>query len=123
MVCPKCEIKGVTPLTNHDASEQAYKNGYSAGYEAGRRSVGVQKWIPVTERLPDTQEYDWVLAQIAFIPGCLFGVPVVAELRDGKWYDAYDETIEGEYEKVTHWMLLPEPPNRGADMRGGEDGE
>ena len=23
----------------HDATEQAYKNGYSAGYKAGRRSV------------------------------------------------------------------------------------
>jgi hypothetical protein len=68
------------------------------------------KWIPVTERLPDTQEYDWVLAQVAFIPGNLYGVPVVAELRHGEWYDAYDETIEGDFEKVTHWMPLPEPP-------------
>ena len=71
------------------------------------------KWIPVTERLPDTQEYDWVLAQVAFIPGNLYGVPVVAELRHGEWYDAYDETIEGDFEKVTHWMPLPEPPKEG----------
>ena len=26
-------------MDSYDASEQAYKNGYSSGYEAGRRSV------------------------------------------------------------------------------------
>ena len=26
-------------MDNYDASEQAYKNGYSSGYEAGRRSA------------------------------------------------------------------------------------
>lgn len=68
------------------------------------------KWIPVTERLPDTQEYDWVLAQITLKPECIYGVPVVAELRADGWYDAYDNMIDGKYEKVTHWMPLPEPP-------------
>ena len=59
---------GVT-LQEHDcfwATEQAYKNGYEAGKP---------KWIPVTERLPDTQEYDWVLAQITLKPDCIYGVP------------------------------------------------
>lgn len=88
-------------MNTHDATESAYKKGYEDGQP---------KWIPVTEMLPDTQEYDWVLVQITFMPGCLFGVPIVAELRDGTWYDAYDETIEGQFEKVTHWMPLPEPP-------------
>lgn len=32
----------------HEATEQAYKNGYDKGYEDGR-----PKWIPVTERLPE----------------------------------------------------------------------
>lgn len=32
----------------HEATEQAYKNGYDKGYADGR-----PKWIPVTERLPD----------------------------------------------------------------------
>lgn len=73
--------------------------------------VTVQKWIPVTERLPDTQEYDWVLAQITMIPSFIYGVPVVAELRADGWYDAYDNLIDGKYEKVTHWMPLPEPPS------------
>lgn len=68
------------------------------------------KWIPVTERLPDTQEYDWVLAQITLRPECIYGVPAVAELRADGWYDAYDNMIDGKYEKVTHWMPLPLPP-------------
>ena len=28
-------------MNDHDATEQAFVNGYSSGYEAGRRSVGV----------------------------------------------------------------------------------
>ena len=84
----------------------------------------IQKWIPVMERLPDTQEYDWVLAQITMKPSCIFGVPVVAELRgDGIWYDAYDNPIGGKYEKVTHWMPLPEPPGDCHGLRPRNDGE
>lgn len=30
-------------MNEHDAAEQAYSNGYSAGYVAGRRSVGERK--------------------------------------------------------------------------------
>jgi hypothetical protein len=36
-------------MNEHDVSEQAYRNGYSAGYAAGRRSAGESKsgrWIP-----------------------------------------------------------------------------
>ena len=73
--------------------------------------VSSSKWIPITERLPDTQGYDWVLAQITFIPDCLFGVPVVSELRNGVWYDLDDRKIEAHGSvKVTHWMPLPQPP-------------
>ena len=72
--------------------------------------VTIAKWIPVTERLPDTQDCDWVLAQITLLPSCIYGVPVVAELRSDGWYDAKDILIDGKYEKVTHWMPLPEPP-------------
>lgn len=74
-------------------------------------SVTVQGWIPVTERFPDAQEYDWVLAQITFIPDCMFGVPIVGELRNGVWYDQFDQKIESHGSvKVTHWMPLPQPP-------------
>ncbi len=101
MVCPNCEIKGVTPLTNHDASEQAYKNGYSAGYEAGRRSVGVQKWIPVTERLPNLWETVIVCdTREQYVGACMY-YGNDDWLHDDKLWDTSE---------ITHWMPLPEPP-------------
>lgn len=77
--------------------------------------VTVQKWIPVTERLPDTQDdVDWVLVNIRLMPEAYYGVPCVAELRNGDWYDAegglLDTSEEGCGVIVTHWMPLPEPP-------------
>jgi hypothetical protein len=99
-------------MYKHDASEQAYKNGYSAGYEAGRRSVGEQKWIPVTERLPEKWQH--VLA--ASKCGDVYSIDFDHICSNGEWYG----NLETEY-KVTHWMPLPEPPNCGADMRGEED--
>ena len=30
-------------MTERDIAEQAYRNGYAAGYEAGRRSAGARK--------------------------------------------------------------------------------
>ena len=72
------------------------------------------KWIPVTERLPDT---DGNYIVTACDEGCSCG--------DGIWYDTV--VVEAEYYKgewawnengteydiscfVTHWMPLPEPP-------------
>lgn len=34
-------------MNKHDAGEQAFKNGYSAGYAAGRRSLGIPARIKV----------------------------------------------------------------------------
>ena len=42
----------------HEATEQAYKNGYDKGYADGR-----PKWIPVTERLPEPETEVLVLAE------------------------------------------------------------
>lgn len=66
-------------------------------------------WISVDDHLPDKDKYDWVLVQtwIDDVKG-YFGVPHVAELRDGKWYAQKPEDIESAYMiKVTHWMPLP----------------
>jgi hypothetical protein len=138
-------------MDKYNASEQAYKNGYSAGYEAGRRSVSKQKWIPVTERLPESGVH--VLVACEMYGHYLHGQYVC----DGFYVDRYTQKVEnidydiaceyceeddeyylwqGWYEviknwddynsivigdTVTHWMPLPEPPNCGADMRGEED--
>jgi hypothetical protein len=72
----------------------------------------VQEWISVKDRLPEKNEFDWVLVVVELHSqyGIFHSVPIVAELRHGEWYDYNDETIEGEFEKVTHWMPLPQPP-------------
>lgn len=74
---------------------------------------GVQKWIPVTERLPDNKEHDWVLAQVVEDNGYMH-IPKVMEYRQAL-NDWYEETYgwlskhNGAF-SVTHWMPLPEPP-------------
>lgn len=75
--------------------------------------VTVQEWIPVTERLPDNKEHDWVLAQVVEDNGFMH-IPNVMEYRQQR-NDCLDETYGWLSEHngaftVTHWMPLPEPP-------------
>ena len=76
--------------------------------------VTVQQWISVKDRLPEKTEHDWVLVQLKLVPEDAYGVPCVAELRNGEWYDAEGCLIgtdpEGGCVIVTHWMPLPQPP-------------
>jgi len=63
-------------------------------------------WVPVTERLPERPDYDWVLVKTVFIPEGGEGVPHVAELRGGVWYC---DSCEGPMEetlsiKVVEWF-------------------
>lgn len=68
------------------------------------------KWISVEDRLPDKQ-HDWVLVICEFVPEGGYGVPHIAELRNGVWYtDNMDIPLEEAFVKVTHWMPMPEPP-------------
>lgn len=75
--------------------------------------VTVQKWIPVSERLPDNSEHDWVLAQVVEDNGYMH-IPKVMEYRQNR-NDWHEETYgwlsqhNGAF-KVTHWMPLPELP-------------
>ena len=66
-------------------------------------------WIPITERLPEAPYYDWVLVKCLMKPEDWFGVPHIAELRDGVWYA---QELERPMEetlgiKITHWCPLP----------------
>lgn len=71
---------------------------------------GGGKWIPVSERLPDKQ-HDWVLAACKLVPEGFYGVPHIAELRNGKWWaDGGDFPLIDIGVEVTHWMPLPEMP-------------
>ena len=70
--------------------------------------VTVQRWIPVTERLPE-------------IECCTYSVDVLFYVRDDGIYAGYVNHETGTWKcrchavkfaknKVTHWMPLPEPP-------------
>lgn len=86
-----------------------FRNGFDAGYEAGK-----PKWIPVSERLPDTARFVWVTITDH---GSL---PLVFEAhRDSegltltgwcvKFYDAkYRPLTDGQ--KVIAWQEIPRTP-------------
>lgn len=73
------------------------------------------EWISVKERLPDPPEQDWVLVACLLQPEGYYGVPHIAERRNGKWYDA-DAAIDIEEKygiEVTHWTEMPDNPDLG----------
>ena len=86
----------------HEATEQAYKNGYDKGYaDATDNNVGC-KWISVTERLPE---------DICPVLVALEGLNIAFHgfYQDEKWWKVGAGTRPFT-QKVTHWMPLPEPP-------------
>lgn len=88
---------------DRDQYEKGYINGYNAGLNA-------DKWIGVDDRLPDKATYDWVLVNILFTECGEYGIPMIAEHRNGEWWDVLDNQLSDLDIKVTHWMPLPEPP-------------
>lgn len=78
--------------------------------------IGQQmQWISVSERLPERPLYDWVLVAIKLVPENWYGVPHIAELRNGVWYsNSYNAPFESTCGiVVTHWMPLPKRPKDG----------
>lgn len=89
-------------MDQYTATELAYKHGYEKGYAAGK-----PKWIPVSERLPESME--WVL--------CACRANILEVLRYDPIMGDWDTTMPNRcYMKgfVTHWMPLPEPPKEDA---------
>lgn len=84
--------------------------------------VTVQKWIPVSERLPDISDLDkeWsktVLfrtTQGYILSGYRHIGRPQKSFYDDDWTTPYwlneSEEVEFEDDEVTHWMPLPEPP-------------
>ena len=63
-----------------------------------RGEIHEQRWIPVTERLPE---------RYAAVIVCREGGKVEQGYRDiGDWWKVYGTRTK----KITHWMPLPEPP-------------
>ena len=81
--------------------------------------VTVQKWIPVSERLPDkNDEYIVFLKYVKtitimnfaldFVIHDEYGLPTKEKKSCFYYYDDDWENIE--VPEVTHWMPIPEPP-------------
>lgn len=71
--------------------------------------VTVQRWIPVSERLPDETDYYLYKAEGVY-RGLKDGVGVSFFMHKAKKW----KRTNGDF--VTHWMPLPEPP--GKDVNG-----
>jgi hypothetical protein len=100
-------------MDEHTPYELAYKNGYEKGKQ------DAQKWIPVTERLPEvatrhkTHRHTFTKS-VRVLCVCVQkdGKTMVKEGYCEFWND-YPEPywkIPGTIDSVTHWMPLPEPP-------------
>ena len=95
-------------MDKYTATELAFKHGYEKGYEAGKKfatdnKVG-DKWIPVSERLPNLYETVIVCDVREQYVGAWMYYGNGDWLHDDKLFDTED---------ITHWMPLPEPPKEG----------
>ena len=76
--------------------------------------VTVQRWIPVTERLPDTIPYGAGMAYSEAVNVLTTGRKVLTAIWDGMDFIADAEFWAAEGEEITHWasvpLPLPEPP-------------
>ena len=69
------------------------------------------RWVKVEDRLPTPDEYDWVLVNVKFDEDGTYGVPHIAEYRNGEWWGYFcDVPLTELGETVTHWMPLPDYP-------------
>lgn len=58
-----------------------------------------EKWIPISERMPDEDE------DVHVYRGKGHGI-ITAYRSEGRWYSHQHDILRD----VTHWMPLPEPP-------------
>lgn len=102
-------------MDEHTSHELAYKKGYEKGKQ------DAQKWIPVTERLPDAGIEVLAMLQVDKFNGHKsHNVTTAVVFPHGSWLVAdYQEGIEAEtagtdcedcHYWITHWMPLPEAP-------------
>ena len=80
-----------TTVFNYEIADHLLANG-----------VRVQRWIPVTERLPEEDENVLTYRE----SGC--NVEALLSVSRKTW----ENDIFGDY-PVTHWMPLPQPPKEG----------
>ncbi len=75
--------------------------------------VTIQKWIPVSERLPEKHE-KYLVTRPSVLYSCE-AVVFTAWYDPGNGFYEYDPEWGQVYDKrITHWMPLPEPPREEA---------
>ena len=98
----RLRIAAILCLEAADAIEELEKF-YQIMADAYETEVTKERWIPVTERLPEKEQCCLVVLNNRTVDFCFytkrfgFGMYLAK-----KWESANDE--------VTHWMPLPEPP-------------
>ena len=82
--------------------------------------VTVQKWIPVSERLPENDYRKHWKERHYYLVRLQYGQMRTARYGYKKydwWVDSHDCVLSKEHHtEVTHWMPLPEPPKGEADQ-------
>ena len=66
------------------------------------------RWIPVTERLPKEEEIYWCYTNMGIMCECRWTNNRWGLGESDKW--GWNIMDVPQYQKVTHWMPLPEPP-------------
>ena len=131
LACAEDSLLEQAVAWDDEQKEEHIADGDGYGFYADHliaNGVTVQKWIPVTERLPE--EHDSVFAKMygtnRWMPGmfrtlsdtvivCVEGTDgrkktAAMHTKDRKW-DMSARHLRGD--NVTHWMPLPEPPKDG----------
>lgn len=100
------ELIGTTQYGNRSYIGHNFQQGFieKIADHLIANGVTIQRWIPVTERLPENDQ--WALC---IMKDKNFGTFRVFQWNyiDWQWNDGNEWFDE---EDVTHWMPLPEPP-------------
>lgn len=124
VLCEDC-ARDVAPCSLNKSGRMcdSVREQAEALYEAGYRK---QEWISVEERLPEN-DYGkhWKERQHYLVmtePSGLMRVARFGSKEFPWWIDSHDTVMtSANYAKVTHWMPLPEPPNKGGADNGSKD--
>lgn len=91
-----------------DAIEERCQQVDKFAEEAARLYAKQPKWIPVTERPPEKEEIYWCYTNQGAMCECRWTNDRYGLGASDRW--GWNVMDVPQYQKVTHWMPLPEPP-------------